>query len=415
MNEQRKAFGSDTITTKQYGVEYTLTITGFAQNSDQVKVQIPAGCMTDESGNSNKVTDLIVYNVLRSAASENGYESAFLGNTSIQRQNIENVTFETSVPDTVYNATTGEYVDNTAWDVSARQDKSIIAWYETSNTNGAIKVHIGSEDEIFANTNSAFLFSYIGYADICTATETITNISLLNVSGASSMYAMFQFTGYKSMTSLDLGSNFNTQSAKNMSFMFNGTGYMSMTNLNLGSKFIPSKVTNMKAMFQSTGYTAMTSLDLGENFDTSKVTDMSYMFFNAGYTAMTSLNLGNNFDTSSATTMSAMFSKVGYTALESLDLKNKFNTSNVTTMRTMFENAGYTAMTSLNLGENFDTSSVTDMSYMFNKCGYTAMDSLNLGNKFNTSNVTNMFVMFQHTGHTKMIAEGIQKNWDVIY
>ena len=392
--------------------QYKLVLSGLGSNIKQLKIRIAEGSVIDLNGNGNVQKNISIYNTLKTTATESKADSAFLGNSSIQRQNIENITFERSIPKTVYNEATGKFIDTTAWDVSASEDNSIIAWYETSNTNGAIKVHIGSEDEIFANTNSAFLFSYIGYADICTATETITNISLLNVSGASSMYAMFQFTGYKSMTSLDLGSNFNTQSAKNMSFMFNGTGYMSMTNLNLGSKFIPSKVTNMKAMFQSTGYTAMTSLDLGENFDTSKVTDMSYMFFNAGYTAMTSLNLGNNFDTSSATTMSAMFSKVGYTALESLDLKNKFNTSNVTTMRTMFENAGYTAMTSLNLGENFDTSSVTDMSYMFNKCGYTAMDSLNLGNKFNTSNVTNMFVMFQHTGHTKMTSLDLGDKFD---
>ena len=399
-------------TEKTVSQQYKLVLSGLGSNIKQLKIRIAEGSVIDLNGNGNVQKNISIYNTLKTTATESKADSAFLGNSSIQRQNIENITFERSIPKTVYNEATGKFIDTTAWDVSASEDNSIIAWYETSNTNGAIKVHIGSEDEIFANTNSAFLFSYIGYADICTATETITNISLLNVSGASSMYAMFQFTGYKSMTSLDLGSNFNTQSAKNMSFMFNGTGYMSMTNLNLGSKFIPSKVTNMKAMFQSTGYTAMTSLDLGENFDTSKVTDMSYMFFNAGYTAMTSLNLGNNFDTSSATTMSAMFSKVGYTALESLDLKNKFNTSNVTTMRTMFENAGYTAMTSLNLGENFDTSSVTDMSYMFNKCGYTAMDSLNLGNKFNTSNVTNMFVMFQHTGHTKMTSLDLGDKFD---
>ena len=101
LEEQRKEFGKDTTVTKQYGVQYTLTIKGWAQDANQIKVQLPAGTITDESGNSNKVTDLMVYNVLRSAASEFSQTSAFLGNSTIQRQNIENVTFVSNLPETV--------------------------------------------------------------------------------------------------------------------------------------------------------------------------------------------------------------------------------------------------------------------------------------------------------------------------
>ena len=92
LEEQRKEFGKDTTVTKQYGVQYTLTIKGWAQNAKQIKVQLPAGTIIDESGNGNKVTDLMVYNVLRSAATETLETRAFLGNSTIQRQNIENVT-----------------------------------------------------------------------------------------------------------------------------------------------------------------------------------------------------------------------------------------------------------------------------------------------------------------------------------
>ena len=401
LEEQRKEFGKDTTVTKQYGVQYTLTIKGWAQNANQIKVQLPAGTIIDESGNGNKVTDLMVYNVLISAATETEQTSAFLGNSTIQRQNIENVTFVSNIPETVYNTITGQYVDSTAWDVSARQDKSIIAWYETQ-ASGALKVYIGSNHEIFANQDSSYLFNYIGSADICTATETITNINLLNVSNVTNMESMFESCGSTEMTSLDLGDKFDTSNVTNMDGMFRDCGCTAMTSLNLGNKFDTSSVTNMNMMFMDCGYTAMTSLNLGDKFDTSSVTNMNVMFANCGYTAMTSLDLGDKFDTSNVTLMETMFLNCGYTAMTSLNLGDKFDTSKVTNMQFMFTGCGYTAMTSLDLGDKFDTSNVTDMQYMFKKCGYTAMTSLDLGDKFDTSNVTNMGAMFSECGANAM-------------
>ena len=401
LEEQRKEFGKDTTVTKQYGVQYTLTIKGWAQDANQIKVQLPAGTIIDESGNGNKVTDLMVYNVLISAATETEQTSAFLGNSTIQRQNIENVTFVSNIPETVFNETTGQYVDSTAWDVSARQDKSIIAWYETQ-ASGALKVYIGSNDEIFANQNSRYLFNSIGYANICTATETITNINLLNVSSVTSMYCMFRDCGYAAMTSLDLGDKFDTSNVTGMQLMFSRCGYIAMTSLELGDKFDTSNVIGMYSMFFSCGYTAMTSLDLGDKFDTSNVTDMQGMFLQCGYIAMTSLDIGNKFDTSNVTNMSEMFMGCGSTAMTSLELGEKFDTSNVTNMSSMFMGCGYTAMTSLDLGDKFDTSNVTSMNGMFDRCGYTAMTSLDLGDKFDTSNVINMSDMFSSCGYTAM-------------
>ena len=99
------------------------------------------------------------------------------------------------------------------------QDKSILAWYE-ENANGTVKVYIGSNDEIFGNVDSSNLFSYIGYGEDCTATETITNIGLLNVSNVTNMESMFMYTGYQAMTSLDLGENFDTSQVTNMEICF---------------------------------------------------------------------------------------------------------------------------------------------------------------------------------------------------
>ena len=351
----------------------------FAEDGETIKYALALEPAPEESepietqSDSETVTVALTDgNMLRSTNTETSSTGGFLGNTAIQRQNIENITFVSS--------TSG--VNDTAWDVSAEQNGSIMAWYETSNSSGALKVYIGSNETIYANTDSRYLFSYIGYSSNCTVTETITNIGLLNTSNVTDMRYMFYYTGHRAMTSLDLGDNFNTSNVTNMRYMFYSTGYTAMTSLDLGDNFDTSNVTDMERMFSNTGYRAMTSLDLGDNFNTSNVTNMSYMFYSTGYTAMTSLDLGDNFDTSNVTDMERMFSNTGYRAMTSLDLGDNFNTSNVTNMSNMFYSTGYTAMTSLDLGDNFNTSNVTNMMSMFSSTGYTVMTKLNLGLAF---------------------------------
>ena len=392
-------YSADGIT--RIGDSYTIKVSGsgLPKDANQIKIQIQPGAITDNSGNTNKATDLLLFNALRKTDEEQSETSAFLGNTNIERQNIDNVTFVDNIPSTVYDKSAKAYVDNTAWDVSAQQDKSILAWY-TTNDNGTIKVYIGSDDEIFGNYNSNYLFKAVGYSDKCTSTETITNIELLNVGSVNGMYNMFTYTGYNAMTKLDLGSKFDTSNVTTMSAMFYGTGYRAMTTLNLGDKFNTSKVINMEWMFYETGYLAMTSLDLGTEFNTSEVTSMQCMFTKTGYAAMTTLNLGTNFNTSKVTNMTRMFCRTGYTAMTTLNLGDNFDTSNVTNMEGMFN--WLQSIKTLDLGDKFDTSNVTDMSGMFWGTGYDQMTSLNLGNKFNTSNVTNMKNMFRYTGYRLM-------------
>ena len=438
LTEQRVENG--TTSTVRYGTEYTLTLTGIDTTVNQIKVRIPEGTITDTSENGNEEIEFMLYNVLKETSTEKNNMSSFLGNTNIQRQNVENITFLDNIPEDVYDESSNKFINNTAWDVSAQQDKSIIAWYET-NDNGTMKVYIGSNNEIFGNVNSSYLFSFIGYSENCTTTEVITNIDLLNTSNVTNMSKMFRSTGYNAMTSLDLGGNFDTSNVSDMNTMFESTGYTAMTSLdlgdnfdtsnvtdmtymfhsvgsrnlnsfNLGDKFDTSNVTNMNGMFMTTGYTAMTSLDLGDKFDTSNVTDMSNMFNGTGRKAMTSLDLGDKFDTSNVTNMRGMFTATGGTAMTSLDLGDKFNTSKVTNMSEMFIDTGATAMTSLDLGDKFDTSNVTDMGSMFESTGYTAMTSLDLGDKFDTSNVTDMNNMFNATGYIAMTSLDLGDKFD---
>ena len=399
--------------TTRIGDQYTVTVsgTGLAKSADQIKIRIKPNTIEDNSGNTNKETDLLLFNALRKTDTETEATNGLLGSASstnenvktIQRQNIDNITFVEKIPSTVYDKSAQAYVDNTAWDVSSMQDKSILAWY-TTNANGTLKVYIGSDNEIFANYDSSNLFGFIGSSDNCTSIETITNINLLNVESVTSMKYMFRQTGTNAMTKLELGNKFNTSNVTNMAGMFEGTGYKNMTTINLGNNFITNSVTDMNNMFNSTGYTAMTNLDLGSKFNTSAVTDMNNMFNSTGYTAMTSLDLGSNFNTSAVTDMNNMFNSTGYTAMTNLNLRSQFNTSKVTKMNSMFEGTGYTAMTSLNLGTLFDTSLVIDMNKMFYQTGHEKMTTLTLGDKFNTSKVTNMSYMFSETGLKVMTA-----------
>ena len=414
----------------QYGYDYTFTLDGFDSNAKQVKIRIPEGVIIDQSGNKNKETELILYNALNTTNTETTPESGFIGNSKIQRQDIENVIFTDSIPENVFNIVTKEFKNESAWDVSAMQDKSIIAWTENSNSKGAIKVYIASIYEIFANQDSSYLFSYIGYSEKCAATEVIKNIKLMNTTSIVNMQNMFANTGYNAMSILDLQDEFDTSQVTNMSNMFYRTGYNAMKKLDLKAKFNTNKVTDMSKMFNKTGYNLMETLELGNEFDTSNVTNMEYMFedtgsrallnldlkgkFNTsnvnnmqymfsgcGQSEMTQLNLGSEFDTSKVTNMKGMFLNAGK-KMTFLDLGEKFDTKNVTNMTDMFNSTGYTSMVSLDLGEKFDTIKVTNMSNMFNSTGYTSMTSLDLGEKFNTSKVTDMSDMFNSTGYMAM-------------
>ena len=240
----------------------------------------------------------MLYNVLRPATNETESTSPFLGESvgttvypngvstinPIARQDIEKIEFVDSLEGA--SAVGVQRV----WDVSAQEDKTILAW--TSQTSAPYTVYIGSDTYIFANQDSSYLFSYIGYSEKCTSTETITNLNLLGIDFATNMEAMFSNCGYRSMTTLSLGDNFDTNKVNNMANMFNNCGNMKMTKLDLGNNFDTSNVTNMSGMFSSCGYTSMISLDLGDKFSTRNVLDMTNMFNNCGHISMKTLDLG---------------------------------------------------------------------------------------------------------------------------
>ena len=223
LNEQRVINGA--TSTVQYGVQYTLNLSGLDTTVNQIKVRVPEGLVLDASGNGNKETDLILFNTLIDTSHDIDESTgeiellALLGNTGVARNMVDNVTFVDNIPADVYDIYTNTYIDTTAWDVSAMQDNSIIAWYEPS-ANGTIKLYIGSNDEMFGNRNSKYLFAFIGSSEQSTSTETITNIELLNVTNVTNMNSMFRLTGLNAMTTLDLGTKFDTSNVTDMGYMF---------------------------------------------------------------------------------------------------------------------------------------------------------------------------------------------------
>ena len=244
-----------------------------------------------------------------------------------------------------------------SWDVSERQDGSVMAWIVNDLENtGYYKLYIGGDGEVTANPNSNSLFK-----------------------------------NFRQAKTIDL-SNLDTSHVTNMSGMFAGCN--SLGNIVFGNNFYTSKVTNMSNMFNNCY--ELTNLDLS-SFNTSNVTNMSWMF--SGNRNLVTINFGQNFDTSKVTSMNSMFE-----ACKNLTELNvsKFNTSNVINMSRMFVHCR--SLTKLDLS-NFDTSNVTNMSSMFAGCNFTSLDLSN----FDTNNVTNMTWMFSDASNLQTIYVG--PNW----
>ena len=151
-----------------------------------------------------------------------------------------------------------------SWDVSERQDGSVMAWIINDQENeGFYKLYIGGDGGVVANSNSSYLFN--------------------------------KFTQVKT---IDL-TNLDTNMVKNMMSMFGNNS--KLTSVNFGKNFNTSNVSNMSWLFINC--TNLVELDLSA-FDTNNVTDMSNMF--SGKVNLTELNLCS-FDTRKATNMQRMF------------------------------------------------------------------------------------------------------------
>ena len=233
-----------------------------------------------------------------------------------------------------------------SWDVSERQDESVMAWIINDTENeGYYKLYIGGDGGVVANPNSKYLFAHFKQA------KTI-NLTNLNTSYVTNMGGMF--SQCFELTNLNI-SNFDTSNVTNMNSLFNQCS--SLTSLDL-SNFDTRKVTNMMTMFSAN--MDLKTITFGQNFDTSNVTNMREMFGQCH--SLTNLDL-SNFNTSKVTYMGGMFYKCY--ALTELDLTS-FNTSNVTNMNQMFY--GSNNLKTIYVGPNWNIDTATKNG-MFNYCG----------------------------------------------
>ena len=209
-----------------------------------------------------------------------------------------------------------ESIGEDAWDVSEKQNGSIMAW--TEEAAGLLDLYIAANGTIVANRNCNYLFSDYG------SLEYIYGLEYLKTDQTQEMFGMFK--DCNNLKNLDV-SRFDTSQVKNMGWMFAECG--SLESLDVG-RFDTSQVKDMKCMFYKCS--SLKSLDVSR-FVTSRATDLSFMFSNCE-------NLRN------------------------LDV-SRFATSQVKDMKCMF----YKCSSLKNLDvSHFDTSQVKDMSYMFACC-----------------------------------------------
>ena len=151
----------------------------------------------------------------------NGSKRYYFFGTNIKRYEIEKLDITTSayVPENVIGS----------FDLSEKQNKSVMAWYTDVDNNGLYEMTIGQDGGVVANPNSSYLF-----ADM----SRITGLENLYTTGVTDMSYMFiNYTMYN-QTLLDLGDNFDTSSVKNMEGMFAYFGWdVEESNLRLGKAF----------------------------------------------------------------------------------------------------------------------------------------------------------------------------------
>ena len=266
-----------------------------------------------------------------------------------------------------------------SWDVSERQDESVMAWIVNDTENeGYYKLYIGGDGGVVANPNSSYLFD--GFTNV---KEIIFNDNF-DTTKVTNMQDMIRKN--PNLTSLDL-SSFNTSNVTNMGGMISENSALETVNL---SNFDTRNVTTMAWMFNLC--TNLTNLDLS-SFNTSNVTNMEWMFtsnYNLEY-----INFGSNFYTNKVVDMSGMF--VNCRKLKELDLST-FYTSNVTNMQKMFNNCA--ELTQLDLS-SFDTRNVTDLSFMFS--GDKQLTTIYAGPNWIIRDDANVELMFNACGTSSVI------------
>ena len=157
--------------------------------------------------------------------------------TDVLRKDIEKLTFSSS------NKVPEEAVQG--FDLSEKQNKSVMAWYTDKDKNGLYEMTIGQDKGVVANSNSAYLCCDVGQVD------GIENLYTTGVKDMSYMFFQYRADAPFEKAELDLGDNFDTSAVENMDGMFWYTSHMfSAITLRLGKAFQFDNVKSSVLAFQ---------------------------------------------------------------------------------------------------------------------------------------------------------------------
>ena len=157
--------------------------------------------------------------------------------TDVLRKDIEKLTFSSSdkVPEEAAQS----------YDLSEKQNKSVMAWYTDKDKNGLYEMTIGQDKGVVANSNSAYLCCDVGQVD------GIENLYTTGVKDMSYMFFQYRADAPFEKAVLDLGDNFDTSAVENMDGMFWYTSHMfSAITLRLGKAFQFDNVKSSVLAFQ---------------------------------------------------------------------------------------------------------------------------------------------------------------------
>ena len=157
--------------------------------------------------------------------------------TDVLRKDIEKLTFSSSdkVPEEAAQS----------YDLSEKQNKSVMAWYTDKDKNGLYEMTIGQDKGVVANSNSAYLCCDVGQVD------GIENLYTTGVKDMSYMFFQYRADAPFEKAELDLGDNFDTSAVENMDGMFWYTSHMfSAITIRLGKAFQFDNVKSSVLAFQ---------------------------------------------------------------------------------------------------------------------------------------------------------------------
>lgn len=152
------------------------------------------------------------------------------------------------------------------FDVSEKQNETIMAYYYESSVSGTYDFYIGSvNDVVYANPNSRYVFAYM------TNLVSINGMENFDTSNVTNMGYMFAYCN--SLTTIDV-SHFNTLKVLSMGGMFNDCSSLTILDL---SNFDTSKAEYMTNIFSNCN--KLNTLNISNfSFERIKETDKIYVF-----------------------------------------------------------------------------------------------------------------------------------------